>query len=80
MRIPGKRIKGTRLVQTDRFVIKVDVELVIPVSDPSEPCYESETVHLLHEIEEHAKLGDVAWLKQHGTVYERLPETNLVAT
>lgn len=69
MRISGERIKRTRLIQTDRFVVAVDVEMVIPVDDPSEPCYESETVQLLRDIEEHAKRGDVAWLTRHGKVY-----------
>lgn len=43
--------------------------MVIPVDDPSEPCYESETIRLLREIKEHAEQGDVAWLTKHGKVY-----------
>ena len=70
MRISGQRIKRLRLVQTDRYVVAVDVELVIPDDDPSEPCYEAETVQLLKEIEEHAQRGDVDWLAQRGKVYE----------
>jgi len=69
MRISGERIKRTRLIQTDRFVVAVDVEMVIPVDDPSEPCYESETVQLLRDVEEHAQRGDVSWLTRHGKVY-----------
>lgn len=69
MRIPGERIKRTRLIHTDKFVIAVEVEMVIPVDDPSEPCYESETVQLLREIKEHAEQGDVAWLTRNGKVY-----------
>ncbi len=72
MRIPGKRVKRTRLVRTDRFVVAVDVEAVVPDADPSEPCYESEVVELLRQVEEHAKIGDVAWLTQHGKVYAEL--------
>ena len=70
MRIAGKRIKRIRLVHTDRLVVAVEVEMVIPEDDPSEPCYEAETVRLLREVEEHARRGDVDWLKQHGKVYE----------
>ena len=44
MRIPGQRVKRTRLIQTDRLIVTVDVEQVIPAEDPSEPCYESETI------------------------------------
>lgn len=69
MRIPGERIKRTRLIQTERYVVAVAVEMVIPIDDPSEPCYESETVQLLREIQEHAERGDVAWLSQRGKVY-----------
>jgi hypothetical protein len=69
MRIPGKRIKRTRLVQTEKFVVAVEVELVIPPDDPSEPCYEPETVKLLRDIKEHAERGDVEWLSERGKVY-----------
>ena len=69
MRIPGERIKRTRLIQSEKYVIKVEVEMVIPVDDPSEPCYEPDTVQLLREIKEHAEQGDVAWLTKKGKVY-----------
>jgi hypothetical protein len=69
MRIPGKRIKRTRLVQTDRYVVAVEVEMVIPPDDPAEPCYEAETVRLLREVKERAERGDVAWLNGVGKVY-----------
>jgi hypothetical protein len=65
----GQRIRRTRLIQTEKFVVAVEIEMVVPVDDPSEPCYESETVQLLREIKEHAELGDVAWLTKHGKVY-----------
>jgi hypothetical protein len=69
MNLPGKRVRRTRLVRTDRFVVVVDVEAVIPDADPSEACYEPHTVELLRQVEQHAKSGDVEWLKQHGKVY-----------
>lgn len=69
MRIAGERIKRTRLIQTDRYVIAVEVEMVIPADDPSEPCYESEVVQFLREVKERAEQGDVNWLKQHGKLY-----------
>jgi hypothetical protein len=69
MRIPGKRIKRTRLVQTEKYVVAVEVELVIPEDDPSEPCYEAETVQLLREIKERAERDDIAWLTSKGKVY-----------
>ena len=69
MRIPGQRIRRTRLIQTDKFVVAVEVEMVIPADDPSEPCYESETIQLLREIKEHAEREDVDWLTKKGKVY-----------
>ncbi len=62
-------MKRTRLIQSAKYVIAVEVEMVIPVDDPSEPCYESETVQLLREVKEHAEQGDVAWLTRRGKVY-----------
>jgi hypothetical protein len=70
MRIEGERQRRTRLIQTDRFVVAVDVELVVPRDDPSEPCYEAETVQHLRHVRERAEAGDIGWLKQHGKVYE----------
>lgn len=69
MQISGERIKRTRLIQTEKFVVAVEVELVIPSDDPSEPCYESETVQFLRDVKERAEQGDVAWLTRHGKVY-----------
>jgi len=69
MRIPGPRVKRTRLVQTDKYVVAIEVEMVIPADDPSEPCYEAETIQFLREIKEHAKKEDLAWLTQKGKVY-----------
>ena len=70
MQIAGQRLKRTRLIQTEKYVVAVEVEMVVPADDPSEPCYESETVQLLREIKQHAEKGDVAWLSKRGKVYE----------
>lgn len=69
MRIAGERIKRTRLIQTNKFVVAVDVEMVIPPDDPSEPCYEAETIQFLREVKDRAERGDVDWLCQHGKIY-----------
>jgi hypothetical protein len=70
MRIEGKRLKRTKYIHTDRFVIAVDVEMVVPSEDPSEPCLESETVEYLRELKNRAEAGEVEWLKTQGKVYE----------
>ena len=69
MRIPGERIKRTRFIQTDKYVIAVEVEMVIPQDDPSEPCYEAETVELLREVKDRAEKQDLEWLTGHDKVY-----------
>jgi hypothetical protein len=73
MRIPGERIKTTRLVRGGCYVVAVEVEMVIPPDDPSEPCYESETVQLVRDIAERVEQGDTVWLQRHGQFYELLP-------
>jgi hypothetical protein len=50
----------------------VNVEMVVPPDDPSEPCYEAETVQFLRQVREKAEAGDIGWLKRHGKVYEAL--------
>lgn len=69
MQIAGERLKRTRLIQTDRYVVAVEVEMVIPRDDPSEPCYEAETVKFLREVRERAERGELRWLQEHGKVY-----------
>ncbi len=69
MRIAGERLKRTRLIQSEKYVVALEVEMAIPPDDPSEPCYESETIQLLKEARERADRGDIAWLKQNGKVY-----------
>jgi hypothetical protein len=56
-------------VQTEKYVVAVEVEMVIPADDPSEPCYESETVQLLKEVQSRAESDDIEWLTKVGKVY-----------
>ena len=70
MKIPGRRVRRTRLVRTPKYVVAVDVEAVYPKDDPTEACFESETVCMLREVQEHAERGDLRWLQEHGKVYQ----------
>ena len=72
MQIEGKRLKRNRLIQRGRYVVSVEVEMVVPVEDQSEPCYEPEAVELLRQVAERAERGDVEWLRRQGKVYELL--------
>ena len=74
MRIPGKRLKRTRLIQGGRYVVAVEVEMVVPPDDPSEPCYEAETVEFLKEVAQRAEQDDKQWLLQRGKVYEAIEQ------
>jgi hypothetical protein len=67
--IIGRSVRRTRLVRTDRFIVAVEVDAIIPDADPTEVCFDAATVRLLREVEQRAKQGDVSWLKQHGKVY-----------
>lgn len=69
MGIPGERVRRTRLVQTEKYVVAIEVEMIIPEDDPSEPCYDAETIRLLQVIREHAERGEVPWLARRGKVY-----------
>jgi hypothetical protein len=69
MQVAGHRIKRRRLIQTEKFVVAVEVEMVIPPDDSSEPCYEPKTVKFLQEVRERAEQGDVDWLSRHGKLY-----------
>jgi len=69
LNLPGKRGTRTRLVRTERFVVAVPVEAIIPDADPTEPCSEPHVVEMLRQVEAHAKAGDLNWLKQHGKVF-----------
>ena len=76
MRMPGKRVKRTRYIQTAKLIVAVDTEMVIPPSDTSEPCLEPETVELLRDIHQHAEAGDIPWLQSRGKVYQLIEATS----
>src|SRR4051794_37343082 len=72
MNVTGTRLKRTRYIHSDRYVVAVEVEIVVPDDDPAEPCYEPHTVRFLKEVKERADANDLPWLKQHGKVYAAL--------
>ena len=74
MRIPGRRVRRTRLIQTEEYIVALEIEMVIPEDNPSEPCLESEMVNHLKEVQQRAERGDVEWLAREGKVYKLLTE------
>ncbi|MBI4578080.1 MAG: hypothetical protein HY718_00165 [Planctomycetes bacterium] len=69
MRIDGERVRRTRWIHAPACVVQVEVDAVIPVDDPTEPCFEPEVVEFLREVHEHAQIGDIEWLKTVGKVF-----------
>ncbi|MCI0638931.1 MAG: hypothetical protein L0Y70_07635 [Gemmataceae bacterium] len=65
-----KREKRKRWVQRGQYAVEVDIEVVYPVDDPSEPCLEPATVRLLDEIARRAAAGDVKYLRKFGPVFK----------
>ncbi len=45
-----RREKRKRWVRRGRYAVEVEVEVVYPTGDPSEPCLEPATVRLLDEV------------------------------
>jgi hypothetical protein len=64
-----RRERRKRWVQRGEYAVEVEVEVVFPRENPSEPCLEPETVRWLDEIAQKAAEGDVAFLRQVGRVY-----------
>jgi hypothetical protein len=62
--------KRKRWVQRGRYAVEVEVDVLYPAEDPSEPCLEPATVRWLDEIARRAEEGDVAYLRTVGRVFE----------
>ena len=73
MSVRGRKVDRYRWVHGTACVVRVKVEAIIPVDDPSEACYPPATVRFLRTVREKADNGDVAWLRGVGDVFVRLP-------
>jgi hypothetical protein len=71
--IPGymyeRREKRKRWIQRGDYAVEVEVEVVYPVDDPSEPCLEAGTVRWLDEVARKAAEGDLAYLKNRAAFF-----------
>jgi hypothetical protein len=54
--------------------VEVEVEVVYPEDDPSEPCLEPATVRWLDEIAHKAEEGDVEYLLKVGRLFQAVVE------
>jgi hypothetical protein len=73
-----RREKRTRWVQRGKYAVEVQVDVVYPIDDPSEPCLEPATVRRLDEIARRAEQGDVAYLRRAGRVFRLVPPAKVV--
>jgi hypothetical protein len=64
---------GETRVRRGRYVVQVEVDVVYPAGDPSEPCLEPATVRWLDEVARRAEKGDVAYLRSVGDVFRAVP-------
>ena len=65
-----RREKRKRWVQRGNFAVEVEVEVVYPTDDPSEPCLEPSTVRWLDEVAAKAEAGDLEFLRGVGRVFQ----------
>ncbi len=65
-----RRGKKITTVRRGKYLVEVPIEVVYSPLAPDEPIVEAHTALLLDEVARHAEQGDVAWLKEHGKVYE----------
>lgn len=65
-----RREKRKRWVQRGQYAVEVEIEVVYPDEDPSEPCLEPATVRWLDEIARRAESGDIRYLQGVGRVFQ----------
>ena len=57
-------------MQRGAYAVEVEIEVVYPADDLSEPCLEPETLLWLDEITRRAEAGDVECLRSVGRVFQ----------
>jgi len=65
-----RREKRKRWVQRGQYAVEVEVEVVYPENDPSEPCLEPATLRWLDEVARKAEQGDVQYLQRVGRLFQ----------
>ncbi len=68
-----RREKRKRWVQRGQYAVEVEVEVVFPTEDPTEPCLEPATVRRLEQIAKRAEAGDLKFLTKVGRVFQAVP-------
>ena len=65
-----RREKRKRWVQRGDYAVEVEIDVVYPPDDPTEPCLEPATVRWLDQIARRAEQGDLAYLRSVGRVFQ----------
>jgi hypothetical protein len=65
-----RREKRKRWVQRGDLAVEVEVDVLYPMDEPSEPCLEPATVRFLDEVARKAEEGDIAYLRRVGRVFQ----------
>lgn len=65
-----RREKRKRWVQRGQYAVEVEIEVIYPEDDPSEPCLEPDTVRWLDEVARYAEEGNVEYLRKVGRVFQ----------
>jgi hypothetical protein len=71
MGMTGEQTKVVEWIRGDNFVVRVEVDAVIPDFDPSEPCLEPPAIKFLDHVQELANQGRISELEKLGEVYVR---------
>jgi hypothetical protein len=71
MSITGKRVQVVEWIYSGSCAVRVELPAIVPDEDPTEPCFEPETVRLLDRMQRWADGGDVDKLAKFGQVYIR---------
>lgn len=65
-----RREKRKRWVQRGQYAVRVEVDVMYPEDDPSEPCLEPRTLRWLDEVARKAEEGDVKYLQEVGRLFQ----------
>lgn len=71
MVVKGQRVRVPQWIHGRVCVVHVEVDAVIPDSDPSEPCLEPDAVKWLDELQRQADTGAIDQLAKVGEVFVR---------
>ena len=71
MGLAGTPTRISEWIRGDNFVVRVEVDAVIPNFEGAEPCLEPAAIRFLDDIQEKANRGLIADLEKVGEVFVR---------